>query len=170
MGWPRTCQGDVAVAEENAYSPDEVGMFFGALASARDQFGHVTKRIAREFGIGPRGPWIVGLIGRQPASPHELAAFFNIGRSLITAELRQLQDAGLINYVKSERDGRKVELSLTPLGHELREQVASGLGRLFDERLGNYSKADVMFCARLLSDFARGSQYAALPEGDEPVD
>ena len=152
------------------YAADEIGFFFGALASARDQFGHVTKELAREYGVGPRGPWMVGLIGRQPVAPRELAAFFNTGKSLITAELRQLQEAGLINYAKSDSDGRKVELSLTPLGNQLRKRVTAGLALMFRQRLGGYSKNDIMLCARLLSDFARGNQYARLSRDSDPED
>ena len=153
-------------ATRESYSADEVGRFFGALASARDQFGQVTKELSRKYGIGPRGPWMVGLIGREPASPNQLATFYRIGRSLVTAELKQLQDAGLIFYTKSESDGRKVELSLTPLGNELRDRLTQGLAQQMSDRLGRYSRQDVMACAELLSDFARGNQYAELPAQD----
>ena len=156
--------------EPVSYSADEVGQFFGALASAREQFGQVTKELSREYGIGPRGPWMVGLIGREPVSPHQLASFYRIGRSLVTAELKQLQDAGLIFYTKSESDGRKVELSLTPLGKELRDRLTQGLARQMSERLHGYSKEAVMTCTQLLSDFARGNQYAELPREDAPSD
>ena len=152
--------------EPLSYSADEVGKFFGALASARDQFGQVTKELSREYGIGPRGPWMVGLIGREPASPHQLATFYGIGRSLVTAELKQLQDAGLIIYTKSESDGRKVELSLTAFGNQLRDRLTEGLERQMRERLAGYSKQAVMACAQLLSEFARGNQYAELPRED----
>ncbi|MEW9856377.1 MarR family winged helix-turn-helix transcriptional regulator [Novosphingobium sp. M1R2S20] len=155
---------------QEVYGPDEVGMFFGALASARDRFGHVIRDLAREYGIGPRGPWMVGVIGRQPASPHQLAEFFSIGRSLVTAELRQLQSAGLIAYSKSKSDGRMVTLSLTSKGVELRERVTASLGRMLQQRLAGYSKREVMQCARLLNDFAQGNPYATLAVEEDPED
>ncbi|MET0377005.1 MAG: MarR family transcriptional regulator [Rhizorhabdus sp.] len=161
-------QSSAGKARQRPFSADEVGRFFGALASARDQFGQITKELSRKYGIGPRGPWMVGLIGREPASPHQLATFYGIGRSLVTAELRQLQEAGLITYKKSETDGRKVQLSLTPLGDELRNELTNGLAHLMAERLDGYSNQEVMTCARLLSDFARGNQYAQLPRDDTP--
>lgn len=128
----------------------------------------MTKELSRKYGIGPRGPWMVGLIGREPASPHQLATFYGIGRSLVTAELRQLQDAGLITYTKSQTDGRKVQLSLTPLGSQLRDELTNGLAQLMVERLDGYSNEAVMGCAQLLSDFARGNQYAQLPVDETP--
>lgn len=144
---------------ESPYTSEEVGFFFGALSAARKRFGHVTGAISREFSLGPRGPWIVGLIGRSPMSPHELAHFFNIGRSLVTAELTQLQDAGLINYEKSATDGRRVELSLTPLGCEVRNRLARDLAALLEQRLTSYSKEQVLATAQMLSAFAEGHLY-----------
>jgi len=160
-------ESESGAASQELYSADEVGMFFGSLASARDRFGHVIRQLAREYGIGPRGPWMVGVIGRQSASPHELAEFFSIGRSLVTSELRQLQSAGLIAYSKTNRDGRRVTLSLTPKGVELREHVTAGLARMLQERLAGYSKKEVMQCAHLLNEFAQANPYAPVPK-DHP--
>ncbi|HEX7853542.1 MAG TPA: MarR family winged helix-turn-helix transcriptional regulator [Sphingobium sp.] len=151
----------VSSSEERAerlFTTDEAGFFFGSLAAARDRFGHVTRAIAREHALGPRGPWIVGLLGRRPISPNELALFFDIGRSLVTSELGQLQDAGLIHYEKSAQDGRRVELSLTPLGQQVRERLSRDLAALLEKRLGGYSKAEVMAAANILRDFAAGHQ------------
>lgn len=144
---------------ESDYTPEEAGFFFSALSAARQRFGHVTGTLSREFSIGPRGPWIVGLIGRSPISPHELAHFFNIGRSLVTAELTQLQEAGLIHYEKSAKDGRRVELSLTPRGHQMRTRLSEELITLLETRLVGYSKEQVLLTAQMLTDFAEGHRY-----------
>src|ERR1700740_2821222 len=154
-------------AAADLFTPDEVGFFFNSLSAARQRFGHVTGALSREYSIGPRGPWIVGLIGRKPLSPHELAHFFTIGRSLVTAELGQLQEAGLINYVKSATDGRRVELSLTPLGHEVRTKLSHELSTLLQTRLAGHSKTDIMTAARILSDFAEGHHFGGTPRTDE---
>ncbi|MCE7797216.1 hypothetical protein LWE61_11675 [Sphingobium sufflavum] len=143
--------------DELLYSTEEAGFFFGALAAARDRFGHVTRILSREYEIGPRGPWMVGLIGRRPISPHELARAFSIGRSLVTAELAQLQAANLILYEKSAQDGRRIELSLTPTGQALRERLSRDLTSLLEQRLSGYSAEQVMATARMLRDFAEGN-------------
>ncbi|HEX7874295.1 MAG TPA: MarR family winged helix-turn-helix transcriptional regulator [Sphingobium sp.] len=154
----------------DGYTTEESGFFFGALSAARDRFGFVTRALSREYGIGPRGPWMVGVIGRHAVSPHELAHFFKIGRSLVTAELTQLQNAGLVHYEKSASDGRRVQLSLTPLGIEMRERLSLDLAALLTKRLAGYSKAEVMAAARILSDFAEGFQYSVnTPSMDEPA-
>jgi DNA-binding MarR family transcriptional regulator len=142
-----------------SFSTEEVGAFFGALAAARDRFGYVTKAIAREHALGPRGPWILGLLGRKTVSPHELARMFNIGRSLVTAELSQLQEAGLIFYAKSTDDGRRVELSLTPLGREVRDRLSRDLAALLETRLAHYGKTQILETAALLRDFAEGATF-----------
>lgn len=163
--------GDGTPAQEGErYTGDEIGYFVGALASARDQFEQLARELARANGVGPRGPWIIGLIDRHPASPHELAMYLGIGRSLITAELRQLQEAGLIHYARNPRDGRRVELSLTPGGMAVRDLLDKRLQAMMEERLAGYSKAQVMACARLLGDFGKGNRYVALPKAVSPPD
>jgi len=147
--------------DESAFSPEELGYFFGALSAARDHFGHVTRAISSEYRIGPRGPWIIGLIGRQPVSPHELARDFNIGRSLVTSELTQLQDAALICVTKNASDKRRVELSLTPLGHTVRDRLSHDLAALLKTRLSAYSKAEILLVAKMLTDFAEGQLFGA---------
>ena len=140
-------------------SAGEAGFFFGALAAARDRMGEVTQDLAREYGLGPRGPWIVALISRRPISPYEVASMLNIGRSLVTAELTQLQEAGLVHYERSTSDRRRVELSLTPEGFVLANRVSDGLVALLQGRLKRYSKKHLALVGQMLTDLAGGNHY-----------
>lgn len=137
-------------------SREDIGYFSQALASSRGIFSHATKTMCAEFGLAPRGPWIIGLLGRQPRSPHELADFYNVGRSLITAELAKLSEAGLIEQVKDETDGRRVTLSLTSDGLNVYQRLGEDLSSFLTQRLSGYSRDEIMLCARLLTDFAKG--------------
>jgi DNA-binding MarR family transcriptional regulator len=86
--------------------------------------------------------------------PSELTRILRCGRSLISAELNKLSDAGLINCRKSDEDGRQIELTVTPLGVAANEQVAESLASLLEERLGHYSREEILYCARILRDLA----------------
>lgn len=136
-------------------SREDIGYFSQALASSRGQFSHATKAMCAEFGLAPRGPWIIGLLGRQPRSPHELADFYGVGRSLITAELARLSEAGLIEQVKDAADGRRVTLSLTPDGWKVYQRLGEDLSSFLTQRLSGYTRDEIMLCARLLSDFVK---------------
>lgn len=135
-------------------SNEEIAFFYQSLASARDQLGDVTKSISRDFSIGPRGPWIIGVMGRGDASPHELARISRVGRSLITVELERLTAAGLILYEKDPLDRRRVKLSLTPLGRTVYARLGEELKRMLCIRLKGYSKEDVLRFSKMLHHFS----------------
>jgi DNA-binding MarR family transcriptional regulator len=137
-------------------SRDDIGYFSQAVASSRGQFAHATKAMCEEFELAPRGPFIIGMLGRKALSPHELADFYGVGRSLITAELSKLSDAGLIEQVKDGSDGRRVTLSLTPAGWTVYNRLGEDMGAFLAKRLSGYTRDEIMLCARLLSDFAKG--------------
>jgi DNA-binding MarR family transcriptional regulator len=126
-----------------------------ALISARAQFSEVSKTLSSELSLGPRGPWIIGLLGKSSMSPLALSGYFSVGRSLITAELNRLADAGLINQEKCSRDGRRILLSLTPSGNQLYARLGIELERVLAGRLAGYTREEILLCAKLLADFAK---------------
>jgi DNA-binding MarR family transcriptional regulator len=137
---------------------EEIGFLGRALAVAPKQWRAGALMVRERYSLGPRGPWIIGLIASEDScTPSDLTAVFQCGRSLITAELNRLADAGLIATRKSDEDGRQVRLSLTAEGQQVRQEVGEALVTLINERLAGYSREDVLFCARLLSDFARSA-------------
>ena len=82
-----------------------------------------------------------------------LTKIFQVGRSLITAELNRLTDAKLITYRQNDVDGRRFELALTPLGEKVCAQVKEETATLVLERLKSYTREEVLLCARMLRDF-----------------
>jgi DNA-binding MarR family transcriptional regulator len=78
---------------------------------------------------------------------------FQIGRSLITAELTRLSDAGLIDYRQCVSDGRRIELTLTPLGQSVQRRVKDELAKLVTRRFASYTREEALLCARMLHDF-----------------
>ena len=117
-------------------------------------FGHGIKDVTSAYGLGPRGPWIIGIVGRTEVSPHQLADFFTVGRSLITAELGKLSEAGFINQVRDPIDGRRTILSLTAAGREAYDRLGTDLQAFLTERLAGYTAEEVRLCARMLADFS----------------
>lgn len=134
---------------------NDVGAFGLALSAARGQFGAATKALCAELGLAPRGPFIIGLIGKGVDSPHAIADFYHVGRPLITAEIGKLVDAGLVEQTRSEQDGRRITLSLTPAGEHARERLREDLNDFFAKRLAGYSRDEIMLCVRILNDFSR---------------
>jgi len=137
-----------------ALTADDISNFSHALAAARGQFGKAVKSLASDYDLGQRGPWIIGIVGRIQVSPHQLADFFSVGRSLITAELTKLEECGFIALAKDENDGRRTNIALTPTGREVYDRLGRDMEAFLAERLAGYTVEEVRLCARLLADFS----------------
>lgn len=137
LGWTEVA----AIAEGLAFGPR-------ALRAATDK---VTER----YDLGPRGAWILNVISHGIAYPIELATVFRVGRSLITAELSRLTDAGLIAARPGQDDRRRTELTLTPLGRKVSEQIREDLMAVIQRRLAGYSVAEVRLAGEMLRALSR---------------
>lgn len=140
-------------------SREELGAFCQAIYAAQREIRNVTRRLAEEYGIGQRGPWIIGLIQRGTVHPSDVTDVLRIGRSLMTIELERLMQAGLIERRKSAEDGRKQELTLSPLGLGAYQRFIERLRDVVVERLAHYDSGDLAFCTRMLSDLSLGMAF-----------
>ena len=131
---------------------EDIGFICEGLAFASRLLWSAVEDVTEQYSLGPRGAWIVRLVGRSEMSPLDLTNVFRVGRSLITAELVRLTQAKLITYEKSAADGRRVELALTPLGRTVERRIKDSLSKLVSERLSAYSRDEIMLCGRMLRD------------------
>jgi DNA-binding MarR family transcriptional regulator len=135
---------------------DEIGFICEGLVLAPRPQRDATRSITAEYSLGPRGAWIAVLISiGEVVYPLDLTKFFHIGRSLITAELTRLNDAGLIVYRKSTDDGRRVQLVLTPLGQSVQRRVKAELTKLVTRGLASYTREQAILFGRMLHDFGK---------------
>jgi DNA-binding MarR family transcriptional regulator len=140
-------------AQSPKLSWHEIGFICEGMSLASRPIRIATKRISEEHSLGPRGAWMLLLISTGEVFPMDLTKIFQVGRSLITAELNRLSDAKLITYRQSALDGRRMELALTPLGHSACERVKADTAKLVLERLKGYTREEVLLCAQMLRDF-----------------
>ena len=80
-----------------AFAWDEVAFLAEGLAFGPRALRAATAKVTERYNLGPRGAWILNVISHGVAYPLELASVFCVGRSLITAELSRLTEAGLVN-------------------------------------------------------------------------
>ncbi|TAL01202.1 MAG: hypothetical protein EPO08_11135 [Rhodospirillaceae bacterium] len=140
-------------ADQLKLSWEEVAFIAEGLSFSSRQLKFATQGITAEYSLGPRGAWILILITAGLVFPLDLTNVFRIGRSLITAEIIRLTEARLITYRKSTRDRRRVELALTPLGEKAVQRIRDELSKTVIQRLSNYTREEVLLCARMLRDF-----------------
>src|SRR4051794_40566389 len=88
--------GGAAIRTGLNLSWEDIGFFGNAIAIASRQWRTAAKQVRDEYSLGPHGPWIIGLIAsNQVVYPSDLTKILRCGRSLISAELNKLNEAGL---------------------------------------------------------------------------
>jgi DNA-binding MarR family transcriptional regulator len=133
----------------------EVGNFAEAVSAARTALLAAAKEVREEYSLGLRGPWIIGLISSgRIRTQSDLVRRYQVGRSIIAEEVAPLTAAGLVSTRPSPSDRRQLELSLTPRGFKVNEQLGESLIRVVKGRLSGYSRYDLLFCMRLLNDLS----------------
>ena len=134
---------------------EELGLVVQGLALGQRPIRAAAAGVTKRFGLGPRGAYILSLISGGVVYPNELALALKIGRSLITAELTRLTDAGLIRAEPGETDRRRSQLSLTPDGEAACDEVRLAMRGFVTRNLAGYSVDEIRLFIRMLRDVRR---------------
>jgi len=93
--------------------------------------------------------WVLGSVSRLgPIGMTELADFEGINPTMLSRLVGKMSDAGLLERVSDERDGRAVRVRITAQGKALQDRLRVERSRLFSERLGELPEEHA---ARLLA-------------------
>jgi DNA-binding MarR family transcriptional regulator len=131
---------------------DDLGLLAEGVAFASRPLKLATHTVTQRFNLGPRGAWILNLISNGVVHPTVLSTVFQVGRSLITAELVRLTDAGLIVAQPGQDDRRRSELALTPAGEAACRQIREDISTIFLDNLRGYSADEIRKFTRMLRD------------------
>ena len=142
---------------------EELAPLLEGLAFAQRPLRAATRQVTRQYDLGPRGAFILSLISGGKIYPLDLSQMLKAGRSLITAELVRLTEAGLVTASPGRHDRRRSELALTRLGQEACQRVRDEMARLVRRNLAGYSAEEVLLFARMLRDVRQ------LEEDEVPV-
>ena len=103
---------------------------------------------------------------RQPIRPSEIAEVQDVHPSLVTRQVRELEDAGHVQVAADPADGRSCLVTLTPAGAgELQRLTQVGLDR-FALFVADWSPGDVQMLTTLL-DKLRNSITAVAEQEQE---
>jgi len=157
-----------AAVAEDAARPDltahEIAVFCNVLGVAPRQLANGREAITERYDLGPRGAWIIGLLEIGVNSPSALTEALCIGRSLVTAEINRLLQAGLVAGNQNAQDGRRTILELTEEGKSVSKELRRTINDLVTSRLAGHSREDVLACIALLQDFVGGARIGDLTE------
>jgi DNA-binding MarR family transcriptional regulator len=153
---------DRADATRPDLSPHDVAVFCNVIGVGPRQMMKAREEITERYDLGPRGAWIVGLIEVGVNSPSALTEVLCIGRSLVTAEINRLLQAGLVAGIQSERDGRRTVLELTEEGWRVSRELREKVNEFVIGRLAGHTREEVLACIALLQDFVGGARFGNL--------
>jgi DNA-binding MarR family transcriptional regulator len=136
----------------------DIAFLVHGMAFASGPLHRATSGVTQRYDLGPRGTWVLNLVSNGINHPHELAEMLRIGRSLVSAELARLAEAGLIDARKGKGDRRRSELALTPIGEAALKEVRSELAQLVTESLGHYEPEELRLCGRILADMQNAAR------------
>lgn len=131
---------------------DDFGLLTHGLVFASRPLMAATRSVTERNSLGPRGAWLINLIKAGVVFPHELSEVMGIGRSLMSAELARLSDAGLITSKPGASDKRRTELALTTKGEAEHEVIHSEIERILRQALEGYSPDEVRLLTHMLRD------------------
>lgn len=141
------------------FSAGEVAFLAEGLAFGQRALRAATAKVTERYNLGPRGAWILNVVSNGVTYPLELASVFCVGRSLITAELVRLTEAGLIESRPGKDDRRKTELTLTPLGQQASQEVRAEFSEIVHRRLPGFDAAELRVAAEVLRALAREPEW-----------
>lgn len=136
---------------------DDIGYLSHGLVIGNRPLLQATGAVTERYSLGPRGGWMLNLIAGGVVHPHELSALLKIGRSLVSAELTRLTEAGLIESQTGQTDRRRSELALTARGKAALAEIRAELFRILTGALTGYSPAQVRLLAKMLHDLQAAS-------------
>lgn len=136
-----------------------------ALETAFRRITQVLKRSAREFStavhpeLRPAG-WVVlssimrGAAEGRPVTVGEVIADTGMDKSVVSRQLRSLNDWGLVTMSRSEADARVVVVEGSPLAHERLGVVRRQQRLRYAQILGDWPTEDVARLGELLNRVA----------------
>jgi len=130
---------------------DDIGYLSHGLVFGNRPLLKATQAVTERYALGPRGGWMLNLISGGIVHPHELSEVLRIGRSLVSAELAKLTEAGLIESRTGQSDRRRSELALTESGQAALVEIRDELFRILSDALRDYSPDEVRTLARMLN-------------------
>ena len=142
-----------------ALDGEDISDFCNAIGLAPRQLVVAREAVTARHDLGPRGAWILGLIERGVNSPTALTRIMCIGRSLTTAEIARLTEAGLVEGRQSAADGRRVDLVLTAEGERAADELRAALADHVKARLAGFTREQVRDCTALLQAFTGASRF-----------
>ncbi len=142
---------------------EQIERSIGRISRAGSSVASARRRAVRAgIDVSTPGMGILGALHRGgPQRVTELAARAGMGTTLVSRELRQLEQAGLVRRAADGTDGRAVVVALTVSGRAAYERLRRTSVEAAGEALAHWRADELADLARVLGRVA--DDFAAVP-------
>ncbi|WP_409484722.1 MarR family winged helix-turn-helix transcriptional regulator [Arsenicicoccus dermatophilus] len=127
-------------------------------------------RAARRRGMHDADVHAIGLVraaGDRVVSPGDLGRSLALSPAAVSALLDRMERSGHVCRSRSDRDARRVELTLTDQALRTSDELFTPLVRAYDQVLAGYTDEELDLVVRVLDDLLAAT-VAAAPGGEQP--
>lgn len=115
----------------------------------------LLSRIAAEHDLSLTQFRMMAILRDRTPTMAELAGFLDLERSSVSGLIDRAARRGLVQRTASRSDGRAVQVSLTPAGHQLADQVGGEVAGLITPMTGALTPAEQKRLTQLLGKMLR---------------
>jgi len=105
--------------------------------------------------LGARGIWTLSAISEGHTSPGAIASLMMLPPSMVSGDLNQLVDGGLIERQRDSSDGRRLIYTLTQAGQEMLSGAHQVYVEILGDKLDTYPREDLDRLLRMLFEVCR---------------
>jgi DNA-binding MarR family transcriptional regulator len=116
----------------------------------------VRRRLHAGFDLPQTAWWLLQRVADEPARGSDLAHWQGVDPSTITPQMQRLATAGLVERRRDPDDGRAVVWAATEEGRTALQTGQAAGAQVFDDLLGEWSRADRDAFLAALERFAAG--------------
>ncbi len=133
-----------------------IGRLLASVGNLTYLFSAIHRRYAQEHGLGTRGIWTLSAISEGHTSPGEIARLMMLPASVVSGDLNQLVDGGLIERQRDGSDGRRLIYTLTEAGQAMLSGAHQVYAEVLGDKLAAYPPEEIDHLLRMLFEV---SQY-----------
>jgi len=155
---PQTVPGaeDAAVRHRKAPLPSgPIGRLLASVGNLSYLLDSIHSRYAQEHGLGARGVWTLSAISEGSTTPGDIARLMLLPPSVVSGDLNDLMDRGLIERRKDAGDRRRLIYNLTEEGQALLAGAHQVYVGVLGDMLESYPREQLDSLLRLLFDVSR---------------
>lgn len=120
-----------------------IGRLLASVGNMSCLLNAIHSRYAQEHGLGTRGIWTLSAISEGNATPGEIARLMMLPPSVVSGDLKELVQAGLIGRSRDSTDGRRLVYSLTLAGQNMLSAAHRAYVDLLGDKIASYPAGEI---------------------------